>query len=87
MKKTTYLLGCALVLTLVGASSIGLASMLGISSAAAIKVINIIDSVSTIATIISLVAVIIGAGAISTALIATAKSYIKKYGKAFAASW
>ena len=68
-------------------SGVGLASMLGISSAAALKVIDIIDTVSTIATIISLVAVIVGAGAVSTAIVAAAKKMIKKYGKKYAAAW
>ncbi len=68
-------------------SGIELATMLGISKAAATKVINIIDTVSTVATIISLVAAIIGDGAISAALVAAAKKMIKKYGKAYAAAW
>ncbi len=37
--------------------------------------------------IISLVAVIVGAGAVSTALVATAKKMIKKYGKKYATMW
>ncbi len=86
-KKYKYGLLATLTLVMVGTSSIGLASMLGISSAAAMKVIDIIDTVSTVATIISLVAVIIGAGVISTAIISTAKSLIKKYGKKYAAAW
>lgn len=68
-------------------TSMGLASMLGISSVAAGKVITIIDSVSTVALIISLVATIIGAGAISTAIVATAKKMISKYGKKYATMW
>ncbi len=85
-KKALYVLTVAGLLCL-SFSGVGLASMLGISSAAALKVIDIIDTVSTIATIISLVAVIVGAGAISTAIIATAKKMIKKYGKKYAAAW
>ncbi len=68
-------------------SGMGLASMLGITTAAATKVINIIDTFSTIALIISLIGVIVGAGAVSTALVATAKKMIKKYGKKYAIMW
>jgi len=87
MKKALYLSLCLAVVMAVGAASAGLASMLGISSAAALKVINIIDTVSTVALIISLIAVIIGAGVITTGLVATAKKLIVKYGKKYAAMW
>lgn len=68
-------------------SGMGLVSMLGISTAAATKVINIIDAFSTVTLIISLIGVIVGAGAVSAALVATAKGMIKKYGKKYATLW
>lgn len=64
-----------------------LASTLGISTAAAKKAIDIIDAASTIASIISLIGIVTGAGAISYAIVATAKTMIKKYGKKYAAAW
>lgn len=64
-----------------------LASTLGISSAAATKAINIIDAASTVVSIISLIGIVTGAGAISYAIVATAKTMIKKYGKKYAAAW
>lgn len=67
--------------------AMGLASMLGITTAVATKVINIIDTASTVVMIISLVGVIVGAGGISAALVATAKKMIKKYGKKYAIMW
>lgn len=85
----------ALLITLMAVSAIcvfcfsgmGLASMLGISTVAATKIINIIDTFSTVAMIISLIGAIVGAGAVSAALVATAKKMIKKYGKKFATMW
>ncbi|SFU43940.1 circular bacteriocin, circularin A/uberolysin family [Clostridium sp. DSM 8431] len=85
-KKMSYLIISSLAIAMI-ASSIGLASTLGISSYAAKKVIDIIDAVSTVATIISLATAVIGAGAISAAIVATAKKMIKKYGKKYAAAW
>ena len=85
-KKMSYLIISSLAIAM-SASSIGLASTLGISSYAAKKVIDIIDAVSTVATIISLATAVIGAGAISAAIVATAKKMIKKYGKKYAAAW
>ncbi|MED4313538.1 uberolysin/carnocyclin family circular bacteriocin [Heyndrickxia coagulans] len=64
-----------------------LASNLGISTAAAKKAIDIIDTASTIASIISLIGVVTGAGAISYAVVATAKRLAKKYSKKYAAAW
>lgn len=64
-----------------------LASTLGISTYAAKQAIDIIDAASTLVSIISLLAVVTGAGAISYAIVATAKSMIKKYGKKYAAAW
>lgn len=86
-KMSIIALSAVLVLCVGCFSGIGLASMLGISTVAATKIINIIDTVSSVAMIISLVAVIVGAGAISTALVATAKKMIKKYGKKYATMW
>ena len=80
-------LSAVLVLCVGCFSGMGLSSMLGISTAVATKIINIIDTVSTVTMIISLVAVIVGAGAVSTALVATAKKMIKKYGKKYATMW
>lgn len=85
-KKALFMLAVVGLLCL-SFSAVGLASMLGISSAAALKVIDIIDTVSTIATVISLIAVVVGAGVVSTAIVATAKQMIKKYGKKYAAAW
>lgn len=87
MSKKVGVLLCMMVVASLGVASIGLASMLGISSAAAIKVINIIDTVSSVATILSLIATIVGAGVVSTAIVATAKKMIAKYGKKYAAAW
>lgn len=64
-----------------------LAANLGISTAAAGKIITIIDTYSTITTIISLAGVILGYGVISTALVVTAKKVISKYGKGYATTW
>lgn len=86
-KKSLIVFSMLFVLCVGCFSGMGLSTMLGISSAAAVKVINIIDAVSTVATIISLVAAIVGAGAISAAIVAAAKKMIKKYGKAYAAAW
>ena len=85
----------ALLITLMAVSAIcvfcfsgmGLASMLGVSTLVASKIIDVIDTVSTIAMIISLIGAIVGAGAVSAALVATAKKMIKKYGKKFATMW
>lgn len=86
-KKSLIVFSMLFVLCVGCFSGMGLSTMLGISSAAAVKIINIIDAVSTVATIISLVAAIVGAGAISAAIVAAAKKMIKKYGKAYAAAW
>lgn len=85
-KKMTVTLSMMLMAALT-ITTVGLASMLPISSAAAMKVIDIIDAGSTIATIVSLVAAVVGAGVVSTGIIATAKALIKKYGKKYAAAW
>lgn len=85
--KITYLSIATCSLLLVGANSIGLASMLGVSTTAANKVINIIDAGSTIATIISIATSVVGAGLITAGIVATAKKMIKKYGKKYAAAW
>ncbi|EOS26936.1 circularin A/uberolysin family circular bacteriocin [Lachnospiraceae bacterium 3-1] len=85
-KKMTVTLSMMIVAALT-MTTVGLASMLPISSAAAMKVIDIIDAGSTIATIVSLVAAVVGAGVVSTGIIATAKALIKKYGKKYAAAW
>lgn len=82
-KKVGIVFGTMIIASL-GIASVGLASMLGISSAAAMKVIN---TASTVATIISLIGVVAGAGVVSTAIVATAKSLIKKYGTKYAAAW
>ncbi|NHC21536.1 uberolysin/carnocyclin family circular bacteriocin, partial [Bacillus sp. MM2020_4] len=63
------------------------AANLGISTTVAGKVITVIDTFSTITTIISLVAIIVGYGVISTALVITAKKIISKYGKGYATTW
>ncbi|WP_442914811.1 uberolysin/carnocyclin family circular bacteriocin [Marinitoga sp. 1197] len=68
-------------------SPLNLASMLGISTYAAKKVIDIIDTFSTIATIISIVTAIIGTEAITAGIVAVAKKMIKKYGKKYATMW
>lgn len=87
-KKTALMTVMAMTaMCLLYFSCTGLASMLGISAAAATKVINIIDTASTVTMIISLISVIVGAGAVSTALVAVAKKMIKKYGKKYAAMW
>lgn len=84
--KMSYLIVSSFAIAMI-ASSMGLASTLGLSSYAAKKVIDIIDTVSTIATIISLAAVVVGAGALSAGIVATAKKMIKKYGKKYASAW
>lgn len=87
MNKKVSVVLCMMVVASLGVASIGLASMLGISSAAALKVIDIIDTVSTIATVLSLIAAVVGAGVVSAAIVATAKKMIAKYGKKYAAAW
>ena len=67
--------------------NVGLATMLGVSAGVANQIINIIDTASTVATIISLISVIVGTGVVTTALVATAKRMIKKYGKKYATMW
>lgn len=85
--KIMYLSISIFSLALVGMSSAGLVTMLGISKTAADKVIDIIDAGSTVATIISIAASVVGTGVITAGVIATAKSLIKKYGKKYAAAW
>ncbi|PFH90595.1 uberolysin/carnocyclin family circular bacteriocin [Bacillus sp. AFS088145] len=87
-KKTIfYVLGMAVLLSTLTISLPHLAANLGISTTVAGKVITIIDTFSTITTIISLVAIIVGYGVISTALVITAKKIISKYGKGYATTW
>lgn len=87
-KKMSILVSSALMVLCVACfSGMGLASMLGISTAVAGKIITIIDTVSTITMIISLISVIVGAGVVSTVLVATAKKMIKRYGKKYAKMW
>ncbi|GEK35647.1 uberolysin/carnocyclin family circular bacteriocin [Kurthia sibirica] len=64
-----------------------LAANLGISTAVATKIITIIDTYSTVTTIISLVGLLVGYGVFTTALVATAKTVISKYGKKYAVTW
>lgn len=82
-KKLCIVLSMAIIASL-GIATAGLASMLGISSAAATKVINIINTASTVATIIALLGTVAGAGVISAGIVAAAKAMIKKYGAAYA---
>ncbi|MGG2028763.1 uberolysin/carnocyclin family circular bacteriocin [Gottfriedia sp. S16(2024)] len=87
-KKTIlYVLGMAVLLSILTISLPFLAANLGISTTVAGKVITVIDTFSTITTIISLVAIIVGYGVISTALVITAKKIISKYGKGYATTW
>ncbi len=87
--KKSLLIAVSLMTVLVAGcfAETGLTSMLGISACAAKKLIDIIDTFTTVAMIISLVSAIIGAGAISAALVAAAKKMIKKYGKKYATMW
>lgn len=85
--KKIYTVICLLALSAIGIISPSLASMLGISSYAAKKCIDIISTVSDIATIISLCAAVIGAGLVTTAIVAVAKKMIVKYGKTYATAW
>ena len=87
MKRKVTVILSMMIVAMLAMSTVGLASMLPISAAAAKKVIDIIDAGSTIATIVSLVAAVVGAGVVSTGIIATAKALIKKYGKRYAAAW
>ncbi|GAE92418.1 hypothetical protein JCM21714_1416 [Gracilibacillus boraciitolerans JCM 21714] len=65
-----------------------LASTLGISAYAAKKAVDIIDAASAVVSIISLIGIVTGgAGAISYAIVATAKYMIRNYGKKYAAAW
>ncbi|RBP35551.1 uberolysin/carnocyclin family circular bacteriocin [Garciella nitratireducens] len=87
MKKSRYLVLSAVAVLTLAFASVNLASMLGISTVAAKKVIDIIDTASTVATIISLIGVIVGVGGITAGLVTTAKAMIKKYGKKYATMW
>ncbi|MEM8535479.1 MAG: uberolysin/carnocyclin family circular bacteriocin [Chloroflexota bacterium] len=64
-----------------------LAANLGITTAAATRAIQIIDTASNIALIVSLLAVIFGAGVITTGLVITAKYVIRRFGKKYAIAW
>ncbi|WP_286162571.1 uberolysin/carnocyclin family circular bacteriocin [Bacillus sp. AFS029533] len=87
-KKTIfYVLGMTVLLSILTISLPHLAANLGISTTVAGKVITIINTFSTITTIISLVAIIVGYGVISTALVISAKKIISKYGKGYATTW
>lgn len=86
-KKLLVVLSLLSVIMIGCFAGTGLASMLGVSTVVATRIINIIDTASTVAMIISLISVIVGAGVVSTALVATAKKMISKYGKKFAAMW
>lgn len=87
MSKKLCIVLSMVVIASLGIATAGLASMLGISSAAAMKVINIINAASTVATIASLVGTVVGAGLISAGIVAAAKAMIKKYGASYAAAW
>lgn len=65
----------------------GVVAQLGVSTAAATKIINIIDTGSTILSIISILGVVVGAGAVSYAFVVAAKAMIKKVGKKLAITW
>lgn len=86
-KTAAYFLVIAIAFLFLTISLPNLAANLGISTAVATKIINIIDTYSNIATIVSLIGVILGYGVVSTALVATAKKLISKYGKGYAATW
>lgn len=80
----------ALAAGLLGVGAVGgvsLAGMIGVSTSVATKIINIIDTASNIALIISLIAVIVGAGVVTTGLVAAAKKNIAKFGKKYAITW
>ncbi|MDO4605292.1 MAG: uberolysin/carnocyclin family circular bacteriocin [Helcococcus sp.] len=66
---------------------VNLTSTLGISAYAAKKIIDIISTASTIWSIVGIVAAVVGTGAIGVGILATAKTLVKKYGKAWAAAW
>jgi circularin A/uberolysin family circular bacteriocin len=88
-KKKGLLVVLSLVVIFATGSFVGvnLATMLGITTKAASKIINVIDAVSTVAMIISLVTAIVGAGVVTEVIVATAKKMVKKYGKKYAAAW
>lgn len=65
----------------------GVVAQLGVSTAAATKIINIINTGSTILSIISILGVVVGAGAVSYAFVVAAKAMIKKVGKKLAITW
>jgi len=65
----------------------GVTSQLGITTAAATRIIDIIDVGSDVLTIISLIGVVAGVGALSYGFVVAAKAMIKKVGKALAIAW
>ena len=65
----------------IGAGSMQLASMLGISSYAAKKVIDILLMAWNIWSVIGIIAAITGVGAIGYGVLATAKALAVKYGR------
>ncbi|MGE6630587.1 uberolysin/carnocyclin family circular bacteriocin [Bacillus sp. NPDC077027] len=68
--------------------ALDLATNLGISKKTAYAAIGIILTTGDVLTILSLLAVVLGgAGLVTAAMVATAKSLAKKYGKKYAAEW
>ncbi|HDL6578102.1 TPA: uberolysin/carnocyclin family circular bacteriocin, partial [Enterococcus faecalis] len=61
-----------------------LTSTLGISTYAAKKVIDIISAAGSVWSVVGIVAAVVGGGGIGAAILVTAKSFVKRYGKAFA---
>jgi len=64
-----------------------LISTLGISSYAATKIIDIVATAGSVYSIIGIVAAVIGSAGFGVALLVTARSLIKTYGKQFAKAW
>ncbi|SET64943.1 uberolysin/carnocyclin family circular bacteriocin [[Clostridium] polysaccharolyticum] len=85
-KKCALAVGTMLIFSMMFGVS-GVVAQLGVTTAAATKIIDIIDAGSTALTIISILGTVVGAGAVSYGFVVAAKAMIKKVGKKLAITW